>query len=42
MRRPLLIDLRNLYDRNEMATCGLEYLPLGRHVADSAFRAAAE
>ena len=42
MRRSLLIDLRNLYDPQELAEQGIEYLPLGRQEAEGAFRAAAE
>ena len=43
MRRPLLIDLRNLYEAQDMVRQGLDYVPLGRQEGESAgFRAAAE
>jgi UDPglucose 6-dehydrogenase len=42
MRRPLLIDLRNLYDPHQMGEQGMEYLPLGRQEVETSFRAAAE
>jgi UDPglucose 6-dehydrogenase len=42
MRRPLVVDLRNIYDPQEMARQGMEYVPLGRPEAEQAFRAAAE
>jgi UDPglucose 6-dehydrogenase len=42
MRRPLLIDMRNLYEAQDMARHGLEYLPLGRQPHEEPYRAAAE
>ena len=42
MRRPLVIDLRNIYDAQDMPRQGLEYVPLGRRTAEHAYRAAAE
>jgi hypothetical protein len=42
IRRPLVIDLRNLYEVEEMARQGLESVSLGRAEAETAFRAAAE
>jgi len=42
MRRPLLIDLRNLYDPQEMLERGVTYVSLGRSEAGAAMRAAAE
>ena len=42
MRRPLLIDLRNIYDPQDAARLGLDYVPLGREASEQAFRAAAE
>ena len=30
MRRPLVIDLRNLFDAEELAQHGIEYVSLGR------------
>jgi UDPglucose 6-dehydrogenase len=43
MRRPLLIDLRNLYEAPDLIRQGLDYVPLGRQEAESAgYRAAAE
>jgi UDPglucose 6-dehydrogenase len=42
MRRPLLIDLRNLYDPQEMVRQGLEYVSLGRPESEPLLRAAAE
>lgn len=42
MRRPLVIDLRNLYDAADFVERGVEYVPLGRRFVESADRAAAE
>ncbi len=42
MRRPLMIDLRNIYEPEEMLRQGLEYVSLGRPEPEAAFRAAAE
>jgi UDPglucose 6-dehydrogenase len=42
MRRPLVIDLRNMLAAAEMAALGIEYLPLGRRDVEAAYRAAAE
>jgi UDPglucose 6-dehydrogenase len=42
MRRPLVIDLRNIFDTQDMLRQGVEYLPLGRGRAELAYRAAAE
>ena len=42
MRRPLVIDLRNMLVASEMAARGVEYLPLGRGGVEAAYRAAAE
>jgi UDPglucose 6-dehydrogenase len=42
MRRPLVIDLRNIYDPAEMARLGVSYVPLGRPEGDMTYRAAAE
>jgi UDPglucose 6-dehydrogenase len=42
MRRPLVIDLRNIYDPREMARQGMEYVALGRYESVPPIRAAAE
>ena len=42
MRRPLMIDLRNINDPEEIARCGFDYVSLGRPASETAFRAAAE
>ena len=42
MRRRLLIDLRNIYDAEEVTRQGLEYVSLGRRDYETAFKAAAE
>jgi UDPglucose 6-dehydrogenase len=42
MRRPLVIDLRNIYDPAEMARLGVSYVPLGRAEGDMNYRATAE
>jgi UDPglucose 6-dehydrogenase len=42
MRRPLLIDLRNIYDAQDIVRQGLEYVALGRQESDLPYRAAAE
>jgi UDPglucose 6-dehydrogenase len=43
MRCPLLIDLRNLYEAQDIVRQGLEYVPLGRQEAEATtLRAAAE
>jgi UDPglucose 6-dehydrogenase len=42
MRRPLVIDLRNICEAADMARQGLEYLALGRREGEPVYRAAAE
>ncbi len=42
MRRPLIVDLRNIYDAQDMIRQGMEYVPLGRQETEAPFRAAAE
>jgi UDPglucose 6-dehydrogenase len=42
MRRPLVVDLRNMFSADDMTAAGVEYLPLGRRDPQSAYRAAAE
>jgi UDPglucose 6-dehydrogenase len=42
MRRPLIIDLRNIYEPEEMDELGVEYLPLGRRPRKVPMEAAAE
>jgi UDPglucose 6-dehydrogenase len=42
MRRPLMVDLRNINNPDEMAKCGFDYVSLGRPASETAFRAAAE
>jgi UDPglucose 6-dehydrogenase len=42
MRRPLIIDLRNIYDPQDIVRQGMDYVPLGRQEIDSPFKAAAE
>jgi UDPglucose 6-dehydrogenase len=42
MRRPLIIDLRNIYEPEEMDELGVEYLPLGRRSRKVPMEAAAE
>jgi len=42
MRRPMMIDLRNLYDPQEIVRQGMDYVPLGRPEPDVGFRLAAE
>lgn len=42
MRRPLIIDLRNIYTPEEMDELGIEYLPLGRRPRKVILEAAAE
>jgi UDPglucose 6-dehydrogenase len=42
MRRPLMIDLRNIYEPDEMVRQGFEYVSLGRPETETALRAAAE
>jgi UDPglucose 6-dehydrogenase len=42
MRRPLIVDLRNIYDPQDVVRQGLEYVPLGRQEVGIAFKAAAE
>jgi len=42
MRRPLLIDLRNIYDPQEVTRQGMEYVGLGRQEPEPLFKAAAE
>ena len=36
MRRPLVIDLRNIYDAQDLARQGFEYVPLGRRTLELA------
>ena len=42
MRRPLVIDLRNILDAGDIARQGVEYVALGRREPQLPFRAAAE
>jgi UDPglucose 6-dehydrogenase len=42
MRRPLIVDLRNIYDPQDVVRQGLEYVPLGRQEVGIPFKAAAE
>jgi UDPglucose 6-dehydrogenase len=42
MRRPLMIDLRNIYEPADMVRQGFEYISLGRPEQETALRAAAE
>jgi UDPglucose 6-dehydrogenase len=42
MRRPMVIDLRNLFDPADLAERGVEYIPLGRRTIETQKRAAAE
>ena len=43
MRRPLVVDLRNIYEAQDMVRQGLDYVPLGRQEGENpALRAAAE
>jgi UDPglucose 6-dehydrogenase len=42
MRRPLMIDLRNIYEPADMVRQGFEYVSLGRPEQETALRAAAE
>lgn len=42
MRRPLIIDLRNLYHSEDITRQGMEYVPLGREPLEAVSRAAAE
>jgi len=42
MRRPLVIDLRNLYDAEDLVGRGVEYVPLGRRRVEAPAEAAAE
>ncbi|MGH6924996.1 MAG: UDP-glucose dehydrogenase family protein [Propylenella sp.] len=42
MRRPLLIDLRNVCEPKDILRQGMEYVALGRPVAEVSYRAAAE
>jgi UDPglucose 6-dehydrogenase len=42
MRRPLMIDLRNIYEPADMVRQGFEYVSLGRSEQETALRAAAE
>jgi len=42
MRRPLLIDLRNICEPKDMVKQGLEYIPIGRPSLEPAFKIAAE
>ena len=36
LRRPLIVDLRNLYDPREVADAGLRYVSVGRETAEPA------
>jgi UDPglucose 6-dehydrogenase len=38
MRRPLIVDLRNIYDPQDVVRQGLEYVPLGRQEVGAAFK----
>jgi UDPglucose 6-dehydrogenase len=42
MRRPLVIDLRNLYDAEDLVGRGIDYVPLGRRRLEPPAEAAAE
>jgi UDPglucose 6-dehydrogenase len=42
MRRPLVVDLRNIFEPRDMAQLGIEYLPIGRQAGSVALDAAAE
>jgi UDPglucose 6-dehydrogenase len=42
MRRPLLIDFRNIYEAEDVVRQGMEYVSLGRPEYQAAYRAAAE
>ena len=42
MRRPLVIDLRNLYEAQDLVGRGVDYVPLGRRRVESPAEAAAE
>ena len=42
MRQPLMIDLRNIYDPQEIARHGMDYVSLGRQDGELRFEAAAE
>jgi UDPglucose 6-dehydrogenase len=42
MRRPLLIDLRNICEPKDVIRQGMQYVALGRPVVDLSYRAAAE
>jgi UDPglucose 6-dehydrogenase len=42
MRRPLVIDLRNLYEAQDLIGRGVDYVPLGRRRVDRPAEAAAE
>ena len=42
MRRPLIVDLRNIYDPQDVVRQGLEYVPLGRQEVGTPYEAAAE
>jgi hypothetical protein len=41
MAQPLVIDLGNLFNPEEVARRNMDYVPLGRPVIDSKLRAAA-
>jgi hypothetical protein len=42
MRRPLLIDLRNICEPKDIVRQGFEYVAIGRPISEPAFSAAAE
>jgi UDPglucose 6-dehydrogenase len=42
MRRPVLIDLRNVYEAQDILSQGMDYVPLGRQSDEEPYRAAAE
>jgi UDPglucose 6-dehydrogenase len=42
MRTPLMLDLRNLYEREDMAQAGLDYVPIGRVGVEESLQVAAE
>ncbi len=42
MRRPLLIDLRNIYEPEDMVRQGMQHVSLGRRDIEQTYKAAAE
>jgi UDPglucose 6-dehydrogenase len=42
MRRPLLIDLRNICEPKDIVNQGMEYIPIGRPSLEPLFKIAAE